>query len=222
MNKNTQKKKPVVFAKEVWDTLSAVDVSGLTEEKGKFTYLSWASAWAILMELYPESYFEPLENEYFPDGTMSVTMRVTVKRGAEQLSHAMYLQVLNHTNNAVESPNAHQINNTRMRCLVKALGLFGLACHIYQGQDVPTIEDVEVAVKIPRQPHEVMLERYHLKMDEAKTKGLLKTHYEAAYTYFRKWNEKDTCDALFKKYKALDSTFESGTQVDKTKEKKAA
>ena len=44
-------------SKSVWDTLSAVDVSGHTEKKGKFTYLSWTWAWGLVKGLYPTATF---------------------------------------------------------------------------------------------------------------------------------------------------------------------
>ena len=41
--------------KEIWDTLYKVDVSKHTEEKIGLTYLSWARAWMLLMEHYPQA-----------------------------------------------------------------------------------------------------------------------------------------------------------------------
>ena len=68
------------FAEEVWRTLSSINVNDFTEKKGKLTYLSWANAWAALMEVFPESQYERTEDEYFTDGTMSVGMKITVQR----------------------------------------------------------------------------------------------------------------------------------------------
>ena len=39
----------------VWATLSKIDVSKHIEKKANLSYLSWAWAWATLMEHYPES-----------------------------------------------------------------------------------------------------------------------------------------------------------------------
>ena len=39
----------------VWKTLSAIDCSEKAEKKNGLTYLSWAWAWGILMEHYPEA-----------------------------------------------------------------------------------------------------------------------------------------------------------------------
>ena len=41
------------LSKEVWQTLSAVDVSDHIEKKGKLSYLSWAWAYGIMMETLP-------------------------------------------------------------------------------------------------------------------------------------------------------------------------
>ena len=41
-------------AKQIWDTLSKVDVSAHTEDRGGLTYLSWAWAWGVMMEHYPD------------------------------------------------------------------------------------------------------------------------------------------------------------------------
>ena len=50
-------KNDVTF-KEIWETLSKVNVNEQTEEKGGLTYLSWAWAWDTLMKHYPEAEYE--------------------------------------------------------------------------------------------------------------------------------------------------------------------
>jgi uncharacterized protein YxjI len=42
----------------VWGVLSKIDCSEHTEKKGNLTYLSWAWAWGILKEKYPDASFE--------------------------------------------------------------------------------------------------------------------------------------------------------------------
>jgi len=34
--------------------LSAINVKGMAEKKGNFNYLSWANAWALIKEQYPQ------------------------------------------------------------------------------------------------------------------------------------------------------------------------
>ena len=45
-----------------FDTLYAVDCSGMTEKKtvggANLTYLSWSDAWALIMKLYPDASYE--------------------------------------------------------------------------------------------------------------------------------------------------------------------
>ena len=47
----------------VFQTLSAIDVSGKTEKKSNLTYLSWAWAWGELKKLYPDARYKIYENE---------------------------------------------------------------------------------------------------------------------------------------------------------------
>jgi hypothetical protein len=44
--------------KSVWETLSKINVNDHTEKKNGLTYLSWAWAWGVLKEHYPEATFE--------------------------------------------------------------------------------------------------------------------------------------------------------------------
>ena len=49
----------------------------------------------------------------------------------------MFLAVMDFKNKAVPNPNAMDINNSRMRCLVKNIAMFGLGLYIYAGEDLP-------------------------------------------------------------------------------------
>jgi hypothetical protein len=44
--------------KSVWETLSKVNVNDHTEKKNGLTYLSWAWAWGVLKDNYPDATFE--------------------------------------------------------------------------------------------------------------------------------------------------------------------
>jgi len=135
-----ESQKPKSFEAEVWNKLSRIDCSGMVEKKMNLSYLSWASAWAVLMEFYPESSFRFDEPKEFPDGTQEVWVFVTVKASEKSFERFMWLPVLDHQNRPIRSPNAFQINTTRMRCLTKCLAMFGLGHHIYAGEDVPRPE----------------------------------------------------------------------------------
>ena len=129
--------------KEVWDKLSKIDCSDKIEKKGKLTYLSWAWAWGILQEHYPQAQYLFYQGEddvpyvRYPDGTGEVRCRVSI----DNLTREMTLCVMDFKNNAVKNPNSSQVNNSKMRCLTKCLAMFGLGHYIYAGEDLP--EDVE-------------------------------------------------------------------------------
>ena len=122
--------------REVWDTLSKVNVNEHTQDKNGLTFLSWAWAWGVLMEHYPGAEFEFSDEKFYPDGSCQVECIVVI-RGCER---SMWLPVMDYRNNAVENPNARAISDTKMRCLVKCLAMWGLAHYIYAGEDLPEPE----------------------------------------------------------------------------------
>ena len=118
--------------KEIWETLYNVDVSKHTEEKMKLTYLSWSRAWMLLMEHYPQAEYtfvdyEALPYRTLPDGTAEVITKVQI----EGHTRSMALPIMDYKNNAVVNPNARQVNDNRMRCLVKNLAMFGLGMSVF-------------------------------------------------------------------------------------------
>lgn len=135
---------PVSFQREVWETLSAINVNDKTEKKQNLTYLSWAWAWGILMENYPESTYHFENVATFPDGTAEVWVNVVVKRAEKEWRQQMWLPILNHKNQPIENPNAFNVNTARMRCLTKCFAMFGLGHYIYAGEDVPNGPEPEV------------------------------------------------------------------------------
>ena len=44
---------------------------------------------------------------------------------------------MDYKNNANKEPTARDISDTRMRCLVKCLAMFGLGHYIYAGESIP-------------------------------------------------------------------------------------
>lgn len=125
--------------KEIWATLSKINVNDHCEKKNGFTYLSWAWAWGQLMEHYPDAKFgfdkssDGGEVFLFSDGTGEVRCHVTV----EGYTRSMWLPIMDYKNKAVTNPNARDVNDAKMRCLVKTIALFGLGHYIYAGEDLP-------------------------------------------------------------------------------------
>lgn len=135
------------FPAQVWKTLAAVNVNEQTEKKQNLTYLSWAWAWQVLMEYYPQSSYEIHPEKTFDDGSVEVSVSVTVSDGENSLTRYMWLPVIDHRNNAVKHPDAFIINKNKMRCLVKCIAMFGLGLYIYAGEDLPEAEK-------PAAPHQ--------------------------------------------------------------------
>jgi hypothetical protein len=125
--------------KEIWQTLSSIDCSDYIEKKNNLSYLSWAWAWATLMEHYPQATFEFDQPQTQLDGTMMVFCTVNIG----EVSRKMWLPVMDYKNKAISNPDAFAINTAMMRCLVKCLALFGLGHYIYAGEDLPQAQKVE-------------------------------------------------------------------------------
>ena len=137
--------------KEVWDKLSKIDCSDKIEKKMNLSYLSWAWAWGVLQEHYPQAQYLFYQGEsdvpyvQYPDGTAEVRCRVSI----DSLTREMTLSVMDYKNNAVQNPNSRQVNDTKMRCLVKCLAMYGLGHYIYPGEDVPSADKEHVKKEKP-------------------------------------------------------------------------
>lgn len=131
--------------RRAWDLLSTINVNDKTETKGTgkyaLTYLSWAWAWGVLMEHFPESVYEIHQDRVLPDGSVMVSVTLTIKDGDEQFSRFMWLPVMNHLNKAIINPDAMDINKAIMRCLAKTIAMCGLGHYIYAGEDLPVSEE---------------------------------------------------------------------------------
>jgi hypothetical protein len=127
----------------VFENLSAVNVSGKTEKRNGFTYLSWAYAWGEVKKLYPDATYKVYENEsgwnYFTDGiTCWVKTGVTI----EGLEHIEYLPVMDYRNASIpkDKVTSMDVNKAIQRSLTKACARHGLGLYIYAGEDLPSGE----------------------------------------------------------------------------------
>ena len=118
--------------------LFKTDVSKYTEKKGQFNYLSWAYAVQELKRVCPNarwgvtkaengSPFFKTECGYFVDVWVEV----------DGVSLSQIHPVLDNRNQAIEKPNAFQINTSLQRALAKAIALHGLGLYIFAGEDLP-------------------------------------------------------------------------------------
>lgn len=147
----------------IFKTLSQINVNGMVDRKqtggNTLTYLSWASAFQVAKENYPDLEYEIERNPetgmpywYDPLTGYMVFTKVTI----DSQTHEMWLPVMDGTNHAMKAepyqvqtkykkftvPAATMcdINKAIMRCLVKNLSMFGLGLYIYRGEDLPECE----------------------------------------------------------------------------------
>ncbi|ABR74571.1 topoisomerase [Actinobacillus succinogenes] len=142
---------------KAWETLSKINVNDKTETKGAgkyaLTYLSWAWAWGVLMQYFPQSTYLIHEDRLLPDGSVIVGITLTIKEGEEEFSRYMWLPVMDHLNKSIKNPDAMAINKAYMRCLAKAIAMCGLGHYIYAGEDLPNEEDGKESPKPKSQPN---------------------------------------------------------------------
>lgn len=132
--------------KSVFETLSAINVSGKTEKKNGLTYLSWAYAWAEVCKVYPTATYKVYERDtqwglvnYFTDGrTCWVKVGVTI----DGLEHVEMLPVMNFKNQSIplDKVTSCDANKAIQRAITKAIGRHGLGLYVYAGEDLPESE----------------------------------------------------------------------------------
>jgi hypothetical protein len=145
----TRSSKAQSMSKSVWETLSAIDCNGHTEEKNGFTYLSWAWAWSTLKKHYPNARFEKNGVQYLEDNTALACVHVWIdgEEGSRIESVTEFLPVLDYKNKPVANPNCFDINSAYQRCLVKCMAYMGLGMYIYQGETINQNATLQFEVK---------------------------------------------------------------------------
>ena len=150
--------------KSLFETLSAINCNGHTENKNGLTYLSWAWAWGEFRKVCPNATYEVYKDERnnpfikTSEGYMVFT-KVTPGAPWNEGTLEMWLPVMDSNNEAmldhprevktkyktitVNAADMFDINKTIMRCLTKNVAMFGLGFYIYAGEDLPESEKEE-------------------------------------------------------------------------------
>ena len=140
--------------KSTWQVLSAVNCNSFTEKKNGLTYLSWAHAWGIVKENYPDASYRVITYDgkpYLFDENLgylvttevtingeTIPMNLPVMDGANKAQkHVGYKITTRFGEKSVEAATMFDINTAIMRCLTKNLAMFGLGHYIYAGEDLP-------------------------------------------------------------------------------------
>ena len=134
--------------------LSAINVKGMAEKKGNFNYLSWANAWSLIKESYPDAQRKVYESEqtelpYFTDGkTASVKVGITVNG----IEHIDYLPVMDYRNNSIPIAKitSMDVNTAIQRSTAKAIAMHGLGIAIFKGEDLVNIASPKA--NVPKEP----------------------------------------------------------------------
>lgn len=156
----TEKK---ITKKEIFDTLSKIDVSGLVKwiksskksknPKPPLPYLSWPHAIGLLMkhfsnvegpfwDKYPEMILLPngqyqLTGREVPYLTTPKGTMVACKMVVEGNEYYESLYVMDWKNDAEINPDLGEINKAQKRCLAKCIAEMGLGLNLYTGEDLP-------------------------------------------------------------------------------------
>lgn len=115
------------------------DCSRFIEKRGSLSYVSWASAWDIVLRedpaaTYTVHQFDGFPVQRMPHGGYMAWVDVTI-HGKKMTA---YLPVMDHRNKAIPEPDAFEINKTIQRCLAKGIALHGIGLYVYRGEDLPT------------------------------------------------------------------------------------
>lgn len=149
--------------KSIFETLSAINVSGKTEKKNGLTYLSWAYAWGELCKVYPTATYKVHERDtqwgpcnYFTDGR-TAWVKVSVTIG--DLTHTEMLPIMDYRNKSIplDKVTSCDANKAIQRCITKAVARFGLGLYVYAGEDLPS--SVEYSDPIQAQPVQQPVEK---------------------------------------------------------------
>jgi hypothetical protein len=120
--------------------LRKINVNEFVEKKGKFTYLSWSHSVDILLQHDPMATWDYKDPMTFTDGSMMVFCSVS----AFGKVMTAQLPVLNNQNKPISNPSSMDVNTAMQRALAKAISLHGLAIYIYQGEDLPEQDTVDL------------------------------------------------------------------------------
>jgi hypothetical protein len=118
--------------------LYKTDVSKYQKKKGKFTYLSWADAWALLKKECPDARYGVTKAE---DGSPFFQTEcgyfVDVWVEVDGISLSQIHPVLDNRNQSITEPSNFNINTSIQRALAKTIALHGLGLYIFAGEDLP-------------------------------------------------------------------------------------
>lgn len=153
--------------KNIFETLSALDMSEKHKKKGNNTYLPWSTAWAAIKSFYPDAVCNPVKTPdgclYHTDGkTCWVETSMTINGETQNET----LAVMNHRNASipVDEVTSTDVGRSLKRCMVKNAALFGLDLNLWNGEE---LSDTAKVVRKQKQDEEAEAEKEKKKAEAA-------------------------------------------------------
>lgn len=164
--KVTEKEPKTLFEKAINYQIPKEKIEVIIDRNGgkSLSYVSWAYAWGMFKQLYPDAKYKIIKNDnglpYFEDPQAGIMCYTEMTANGE--THEMWLLVMDSSNKAmrftpyeymawdkksqswykkgVAAATMFDINKTLMRCLVKNMAMFGFGLNIYNGDDIPEFD----------------------------------------------------------------------------------
>jgi hypothetical protein len=157
-------------------TLTSLKIKDRVEKKGRFDYLSWAYAWAMVKDRYPNANRKVYESKqtglnYFEDGKTGYVKVGFCLEGYDPITknplgqeHIDYLPIMGNNNQSINasSINSFVVNKTIQRSTVKAIAMHGLGLSLWAGEDLVDISESSVKV-VSKKP---VLKKTHEKWND--------------------------------------------------------
>ena len=158
--KSLETQKEVVSESSDFSYLRTINVNHAVEKKGNLSYLSWANAYDILLQLDPNATYQHHEfenvrvlegktNSYLIKETLPFkkldngTALVYVSVTAFGKTKTAHLPVMDYKNKPIADFDSFQLNTALQRCKAKAISLHGIGLYIYTGEDLPPNPEIE-------------------------------------------------------------------------------
>ena len=129
--------------KNIFKELSSISIKDKTDKKGKFDYISWATAWSMVKTQYPDAQRIVYESEhtglnFFTDGKTAYVKVGIIIGGME---HIDYLPVMDYRNNsiALDKVTSMDVNTAIQRSTAKAIAMHGLGLSLWIGEDTAQV-----------------------------------------------------------------------------------
>lgn len=190
---------------DIFKTLGAVDVSDFTKKKMNLSYLTWSQAWQFVLENYPSAVYEFEDFNgvpflQYPDGSAEVRVKIYIGANARH----MWLPIMDNKNSAINQPNSRQVSDTKMRCLVKCLAMFGLGLDVYGAKESIDLEpesigDVDDALPGPEKDLPLVISEAQLKLLNKK----IESENWSLDACKKKWGVNDLADVPQEQYQRI-------------------